>query len=516
MFSSKRAFVLTGFMAVIAVLSLGCQKGDVASAVAPVNEEIVDAPHAAEDVAAANQKFAFDLYRELAMQQPGQNLFFSPYSVSSALMIAAEGARGETAAQMGEVLRFPDSLRQIGTDAELIPWNVAEMHAGLATWNRRFSPKPVPPELRDEIETLRKDLDRSNRLQIEARASELVQDSPVILGESQQLATKLNSLLNQFNQYEIRQANALWAEKTYALRPAYLETIQKFYGRETLFPVDFKRNPEAAREQINNWVEDRTNKLIRKLIPEGSVDIFTRLVLTNAIYFNGEWENPFPEDQTQSETFTNDQGAESPVQMMHENRRQDVRYGAFKGDGTFFLTPKEIPAEGEPDPATLYPDKNGFQMLQLPYKGYALGMVVIMPQDAKRLDALEQLLQGEQLQNCLKKLQSRDVRVYLPKFRLETTYALKSTLVAMGMSRAFNSPSSNNGAQFEGISEDQDAAQSLYINEVLHKAFVEVNEKRTEAAASVSTWMSVESIMPDLTTVPFTPTFRANKPFSCF
>jgi serine protease inhibitor len=199
--------------------------------------------------------------------------------------------------------------------------------------------------------------------------------------------------------------------------------------------------------------------------------------------------------------------------MMHESYKRDVRYAAFNADGSFFPTPSEVPAGRDPDPKTVYPGKNGFVMLELPYKGGDLSMVAIVPQDAGGLEELETKLSGDALQNWIGKLQRRAVHVYLPKFKLETEYPMKPTLVAMGMIRAFDNPGFPDGAQFEGMCASQDPEQRLFLAEVIHKAFVEVSEKGTEAAAATAILAPAAADEPEPATVPFTPTFRADKPF---
>ena len=513
---ATRVLVLIGFVALLN-LPGGCNKVDLAVNVSPnavpAREPVADDAITAHDAIAANRDFAVDLYHQLAKEHAGRNLFFSPYSVSSALAIAVEGARGETAAQMGNVLRFTDAARQVGTGAESIPWNTELIHSGMATLNQRFGPKPIPEELRDQIATLRKNLNDSNQQVAELEKATKRREAFQASEKGKKLAAELNAILSRVDQYEIRVANALWGEETYPFEPSYLETIRRFYGNGAVFPVDFKDHAESARQQINAWVAEQTNARIRDLIPPGGVDSLTRLVLTNAIYFKGEWMIPFPERSTRKDDFTIAGGAKVQVLMMHEDYKHDVRYAAFNANGTFFPTPKEVPDRRVPDPKTVYPDKNGFLMLELPYKGRELSMVAIVPQNADGLAELEQKLSSDDLQKWMSELQHRDAHVDLPKFKLETEYTLKPTLIAMGMSRAFDNRVSPNEAQFEGMCASQDSEQQLSITEVMHKAFVEVNEKGTEAAAATELSMGVSDGSFEEPTIPFTPIFRADKPF---
>jgi serine protease inhibitor len=166
---------------------------------------------------------------------------------------------------------------------------------------------------------------------------------------------------------------------------------------------------------------------------------------------------------------------------------------------------------GEVDPKKVYPDERGFQLLELPYKGDEVSMLVIVPRSADGLAALEKKLTSADLKTWIDKLKKRTVIVNLPKFKLETKYTMEKTLQDMGMKRAFKDPRLADGAQFDGMSESEDPEQKLYITKVLHKAFVEVNEKGTEAAAATAVIMAQPTSAPVF--VPFTPTFRADRPF---
>jgi serine protease inhibitor len=184
-----------------------------------------------------------------------------------------------------------------------------------------------------------------------------------------------------------------------------------------------------------------------------------------------------------------------------------VRYAAFEKDGTFFQTPMWM--RGRMSPKELYPDETGFEVVELPYKGGDLSMVVIAPRSANGLAALEKMLNSTNLNAWVGKLQSRTVNVLLPKFKLTSSFDLGATLKALGMKRAFQEPGKD-GSQFEGLTESKDPSELLYITKVLHKAFVEVNEKGTEAAAATAVIMGKMGGMPR---IPFTPTFKADKPF---
>jgi serine protease inhibitor len=465
--------------------------------------------------AMAAGSFAVDLYGQLAKENPGKNLFFSPYSMSSALAMTAEGARGETAEQMGKVLRFPEAARHLGNDAQLLPWNTALIHAGMAELHERLQTKPVPQGLRDELAAARKALEESRTQEkkpIAAGQDAKRQQGPPLspatvrrlqAEESERLAEKLNALSSQVDPYEIRVANALFGEKASKFVPAYLDTIQKFYGTGAVVAANFKGNAEGERVKINGWVEKQTNERIKDLLVKGALNSMTRMVLVNAIYFKGDWAVPFEKNATKREDFLTSSTRKVSVPMMRKDKLGGGRYGAFNADGSIFATPQRVGTHSAPDPKTLYPDKSGFLMAELPYKGKELSMVLLVPQDPDGLDAVERSLTSANLLAWLTKLESRDMNVQMPKFKLETDYQnMEKTLQAMGMVRAF----SPTDALFEGIC----ANEALYLSTVCHKAFVEVTEKGTEAAAATAIGMKLGSAPPDQ---PFTPTFRADKPF---
>jgi serine protease inhibitor len=326
---------------------------------------------------AASGDFALDLYGQLAKENDGKNLFFSPYSMASALAMTAEGARGETAAEMGKVLRFPEAARRIGADPQLLPWNTSLIHTGMAKLNDRFQSKADTP-------------------------------------------------------YEINVANALYGEKTYPFSPDYVATIGKFYGTGAVVPVDFKNLPEPSRLLINAWAEEKTRGRIKDLVSPGAVTPLTRLVLLNAIYFKGDWAVPFDATQTKEGDFHAAGGAKVRAQMMHNATLSAGRYAAFKADGTPFQTPATI-SRNEAE-ASLYPGKGGFQVAELPYKGKDLAMVLVVPQDLDGLAAVEKQLTAENVAAWLGAIEAREMDVAMPKFRLETDYKrMKPTLEALGM-----------------------------------------------------------------------------------
>ena len=462
----------------------------------------------------ANSDFAFDLYKQVAAENAGDNVFFSPYSISSALAMTAEGARGATALEMGKVLRFPQAARRVGGDAQLIPWQTSLIHAGMGKLNARLAGKDADADAlaaaRAKIARLRKAHAAAQAKVKELRAQRKWRDVGKATQAERQAAKALNEASASVDQYELRIANALWGEKTYPFRKEYIDTVAKHYETGGVFPADFKTNFPAERKRVNKWVEDQTNNRIKDLIPKLSPAQarLLRLILTNAIYFKGEWSVPFKEAHTKGLPFTLADGKTVKTPIMNARDLAVGRYAAFNADGSFFNTPRKINMGQKKG---LYPPKGGFAMLELPYKGDEISMVLVAPTGTESLAGIEKALTPANVAAWIGKGVKRKTNVLLPKFKLETKYEMNETLKAMGMVRAFTDPRAANGADFGGMSASGDPRDRLYISKVIHKAFVEVNEKGTEAAAATAVMMvGVTSIQR---TVPFTPTFKADRPF---
>jgi serine protease inhibitor len=460
--------------------------------------------------------FACAMYAQLRLDQPPQdapdqsqsiaqkNLFFSPFSMRIALLMSAEGARAETALQMGAALQLPSSSRRADVNR---PWDLATAHASVAALARRLAGKPVPTQTREQLQSLRAALTKIN--------TELDQ-SPgygaqfqAQYQQAQALAEQINILQKQVDQYEFRSAHALWLEQSFALQPEFVTTLKQYYGSELTRPLDFLHHPEPSRISINHWVSAQTNQRINNLIGPGIVDASTRLVLSNAVYFLGEWSEPFAIADTRNEKFQLANGSSVNAALMQAYKSEGVKYAAFHADGASFATPLRINSDARGSEGH-YP-KAGFQVLELPYRGDSLSMLLILPSKNMALATLEAQLSGANLRRWSTFLAAREVKVAIPKFKLENSYELSDALQRLGMRRAFVNPTSANSAQFDGMSASADPSKRLYIGAVVHKAFVEVHEKGTEAAAATAVAVAAGAAIA--TTVPFIPSFRADHGF---
>jgi serpin B len=268
--------------------------------------------------------------------------------------------------------------------------------------------------------------------------------------------------------YSLTVANALWGQKGYGFLKEFLKSTETNYGGR-LNEVDFVAATEAARKTINTWVEKQTKDKIKDLIPPGVLDSMTRLVLTNAIYFKGNWASQFKESQTQDAPFTLADGSEIQAPTMN----QTGRFG--------------------------YMETETFQGLELPYVKDELSMIILLPKAHDGLGELEKTLTAENLSQWLGKLFRREVIVSIPKFKATSQFSLASVLASMGMKDAFTQD-----ADFSGM----DGKKDLFISAVIHKAYVDVNEEGTEAAAATGVAMKLTSLGPSET-----PVFRADHPF---
>ncbi len=391
-----------GATAFLLVFLLGCTNeilpfpggGDDSPEDVPVADDSAASPEKVEAVVNANNGFAFDLYAKYKDQFEGENVFFSPYSISTALAMTCEGARGKTAEEMQSVLYFPkdEDVRRPG------------------------------------------------------------------------FARIYNQINKEGKEYRLSTANALWAQKDYKFLDEYFTVVESFYGGKAT-NMDFGKDPEGSRQTINNWVEEKTNNKIKDLIPAGV--LLTRLVLTNAIYFKGTWVSQFDEEKTREEDFRVDGGKTVKAEMMY-----------LKDDEAEFN----------------YAETDDLQLLEMDYKGEDLSMIVILPKEGS-LEKVEEMLSAEKLAEWKEMMHEREVDIFFPKFKFETKYFMAQDLSEMGMPSAFG------GADFSGMTGNK----NLFISEVIHQAFVEVNEKGTEAAAATAVIIKEMISMPTV--------FRADHPF---
>ncbi len=325
------------------------------------------------------------------LRETDGNLFYSPYSISLALAMTYAGARSETESQMADTLHFD------------LPQN--QLHPAF------------------------------NSLDLE-------------LGRRGQGAKGKDG-----EGFRLHIVNAIWGQKDYEFLSEFLDLLAENYGAG-LRILDFMKAPEQSRITINKWVSDQTEERIKDLIPKGVIDELTRLVLTNAIYFNAAWQYPFEEDDTSNGAFHLLNGDKITVPMM----RQTESFGYAEGDG--------------------------YQVVELPYDGRELSMLVLLPQTGQ-FELFEESLNAQRVDDIVKNLNTREVVLTMPKFEFESSFGLKKTLTAMGMPVAFSA-----SADFSGMTGNPD----LFIGEVLHKAFVSVDEAGTEAAAATAVVMELTAM----------------------
>ena len=328
----------------------------------------------------AANSFSFNIFEEL-FEEDNNNLFISPYSIFTALAMTYEGAKGETAEEMADVLH-------VEQDNE-------SFHLYMKT---------------------------------------------------------LYDVLNIQNiNYNISTANALWVKKNLQLLEEYLNIIREFYGGDAT-EVDYS-NPSESAAIINQWVKNQTNGLIEDLITADSISPLTVLILTNAIYFKGIWETQFDVVNTTDRPFETTSGSTIEVPTMN-----------LVGTGDVFS----------------YTETDEVQVLEMPYTGDDISMIVVLPKN-NDLSSIINSVDNDMFSTWMDSLDETYVDIYFPKFEVETSYSLNDYLKALGMNIPFSS-----SADFSGIT----GAKDLFISGVVHKAFIDVNEEGTEAAAATGVTMA--------------------------
>jgi serpin B len=332
------------------------------------------------------------------------NLFYSPYSISAALAMTYAGTRGDTEKQMADTLHFYLSQNQL---------------------------------------------------------------HPVFNFLDQELANRGEGAQGKDGEgFSLNIVNAIWGQKDYAFLTSFLDNLAKNYGAG-LRILDFINETEPSRIAINDWVSGETEGRIEDLIPQGAISEMTRLVLTNAIYFNAAWQYPFEESTTSLDVFYLLNGNEVTVPMMEQQE-------LFS-----------------------YTEGYNYQAVELPYDGRELSMVILLP-NSGQFETFEKAVEYQYVKGIMEDMERREVRLTMPKFEFDSSFGLKKTLIEMGMPVAFSA-----GADFSGMTGEKD----LFISDVIHKAFVSVDEVGTEAAAATA-------VIMELTAMPETPVdVTLNRPF---
>lgn len=381
--------VFTSLLMLIMVLSLVACAQPVSGQVLRSDKKRVTSPNVGEaDLATlvdGSSAFAFNLYQELSKETDG-NLFYSPYSISAALAMAYAGARDETERQMADTLGF------------MLPQN--QLHPAF------------------------------NRLDIE-------------LGKRGKGAKGKDE-----EGFRLNVVNAIWGQQDLTFLPSFLDTLAENYGAG-LRILNFREAPEDSRVTINKWVSDQTKDRIKDLIPPGAVNTDTKLVLTNAIYFNAAWKFPFELEATTDLPFHLVNGDEVTVPMMRQ-----IDYFGYAKSGNCLA-------------------------VELPYDGDEVSMVILMNETGEFGD-FENTLKAPAVKALIDDLKNTRIALTMPRFEFESGFLLGRTLARMGMEEPFRDT-----ADFSGMS----SQEALRIAEVIHKAFVSVDEAATEAAAATAVIM---------------------------
>ncbi|GAK51484.1 proteinase inhibitor I4, serpin [Candidatus Moduliflexus flocculans] len=301
-----------------------------------------------------------------------------------------------------------------------------------------------------------------------AKTLRLSQDQAAVHPAFAEIASKITAI-NASGNVEITTANALWLQQNFQVLDAYLATIRAQY-RGQLVSVNFAEAAEAARQQINAWIEEQTKQKIRELLPAGSISNLTRCVLTNAIYFKGKWANAFDPDATSDQPFWVSLDQEISVPTMH--LQAPMKYAQIEN----------------------------MQIIELPYAGEDISLLLAISKARDGIGFLERHLAWDVLASWRRDIAMQEIELFLPKFSVTSQFGLAKTLQQMGMSNAFS-----DRADFSGI----EASKTLSIADVMHKAFIDLNEEGTEAAGATGVVIGVTSVQEPRPV----PVVRADHPF---
>ena len=278
-------------------------------------------------------------------------------------------------------------------------------------------------------------------------------------------------------EFRLNVANSLWGQRGHPFLPTFRDTLAENYGEEVR-EADFRSSPEDARSRINRWVSEATGARIKDLVPPDGISSDTRLILANAIYFNAAWRLPFDEAATAPRPFFLLDGSEVDVPMM----RQVASFDYARGDG--------------------------YQAVELPYQGDEMAMTILLP-DASRFSEFETSLDDASLQRILEDLQPAYIRLTMPKFEVVSSFSMAGTLQTLGLSAAFDDAAADFSGM-DGHSCPAGDAGCLVISDVLHRAFVSVDELGTEAAAATAL---VAGVTESIGAVPEPTVVDVNRPF---
>ncbi|XP_044151602.1 serpin B6-like [Bufo gargarizans] len=372
-----------------------------------------------EDFITSNNTFAVNMYKKL-IQHAHNNIFFSPMSMASALAMILSGANGNTEFQIANVLNFQKPSGKKGCHSQI-----------------------------------------SDGIQI--------QNVPQIFKE-------FSSSINEAsNSYTLTIANRLFSEKSFQIIEEYSKLLEKYFQAEVQ-AVDFLQAAETSRTLINNWVEKQTDGKIKDILAPGSIDSLTKMVLVNAIYFKGNWNTKFPEENTEQKPFKMSKTKSKLVPMMFQRNKFNISYI------------EELETK----------------VLELPYVDEKLSMILLLPDEIKDnstgLEKLEKELNYEKLKAWTNPdmMDKTEVELELPRILLEEKYDLKSYLTEMGLGDLFNADK----ADLTGISKKD----NIYLSDIFHKAFVKINEEGTEATAATAAVVTIRSR-------PVAERFQADHPF---